>query len=704
MKDYASNRDSFVNQTVTGSYAKLLPQAIAIADRELLLPPPGRVAWVIVNISAVPPSNISSGNGAVPTVMISSNFGHPSTTGNKKIASENDTHVKNSAITTTNPPSGSPVEDYEIVDSAIIRDIEVDGGVAGGKSNAKPCLDNTKDNSPDSGVISMESMVNINLKTDYAHAASGATDSIVGQVVAMETTAVKNVSEIDPQTVGMPGDTFSSMISNTESSRKSSGCSDVINKVSNNGILNCNSQNGISSSTNAIVVGSSISRPHPYNSKEVDRSSFGDAASPFGMPSVTTLSSIPTAVSHSSGHPASIASATTLPSTTIQLLGTKCRNDPVVSTHFTGTGMERGPGSAETPPIRNNMRHLVPNLRSESSSLFGVLPEPLPLVAPPSASASPTMRRRKGSLSTDSYSHSVPTMSFATPVAPPSRNSSCTSYEAVQPVQPPAPRFSPAPSITTSAVSTPRINSVSDSTPTAVYPEVSLASSFSSVAKRMDAVITKSNTTSPSLLSSRHNCLSTDAADNQFSGTNNAVTELAIQGVKVTSSFRGGNEKVNSPLNDAIIHDIGTTNVESQTITPSEVILCREEYTRVESHTNNIVKLDVIKDHSLTLEAKPAKLSNGSTDDYLSGCESDFEGESGVERDAESNSSIQTDGFFNVSFSAAAASLDFMASEIAVTEIDRKNDYYISSQRVEERIVFEDIYHSSDGVISSENE
>ena len=51
MRDYASNRDSLVNQVVTGSYAKLLPQAIAIADKELLLPPSSRVAWVTVNAS-----------------------------------------------------------------------------------------------------------------------------------------------------------------------------------------------------------------------------------------------------------------------------------------------------------------------------------------------------------------------------------------------------------------------------------------------------------------------------------------------------------------------------------------------------------------------------------------------------------------------------------------------------------------------------
>ena len=108
MREYASNRDALVSQVVTGSYAKLLPQAIAIADKELLLPPSSRVAWVTVNapLSAV----VESISATVP-----SSFPSDSVTASISAAS-----------------AGSPVEDYEMIDSAAVRE-----GVRGvGKESA----------------------------------------------------------------------------------------------------------------------------------------------------------------------------------------------------------------------------------------------------------------------------------------------------------------------------------------------------------------------------------------------------------------------------------------------------------------------------------------------------------------------------------------------------------------------------------------
>ena len=47
MKDYVAERGVFANQEAVGSFAQLLPQAVALADKELCLQPEERLSWVL---------------------------------------------------------------------------------------------------------------------------------------------------------------------------------------------------------------------------------------------------------------------------------------------------------------------------------------------------------------------------------------------------------------------------------------------------------------------------------------------------------------------------------------------------------------------------------------------------------------------------------------------------------------------------------
>jgi hypothetical protein len=47
MKDYLAERSVFANQDAVDSFAQLLPQAVALADKELCLQPEERLSWVL---------------------------------------------------------------------------------------------------------------------------------------------------------------------------------------------------------------------------------------------------------------------------------------------------------------------------------------------------------------------------------------------------------------------------------------------------------------------------------------------------------------------------------------------------------------------------------------------------------------------------------------------------------------------------------
>ena len=50
MKDYLSNRDDMLNQTVAPNFRQLYHQAIDIADKETALPAGGRVQWLVSTV------------------------------------------------------------------------------------------------------------------------------------------------------------------------------------------------------------------------------------------------------------------------------------------------------------------------------------------------------------------------------------------------------------------------------------------------------------------------------------------------------------------------------------------------------------------------------------------------------------------------------------------------------------------------------
>ena len=723
MKDYSSNRETFVDQALTGSYAKLLPQAIAIADKELLLPPSQRVAWVTAAITVNTAPHISSVSHTVSSLKVNSTSGHSSTAGHNDNTVKNDIPGRKGVINITSSPDGSPVEDYEMVDSAKIRDAEVE--VGGGISTAKQFHMNCRDNSPDSGeVISMDSIQNINLDVDSEETTfiTASTTTVLRLGETCGTLEADNVSKTVHQKEGMPGGIFATAISSSTSSFKSSEYSDI-NALINEGTISRNLPSNSSSSdrdmSSAGNMISSIPRPHPQSFKKLDQTSLTDAASLFG----TSSTSAPHFTSFSNNSTPSLSSSTFSSRSNTLSSFAELPPRPISSTSLMpSSAQSTGPGTIPRSPQFTSTL-IVPPSRGETSSLFGALSAPapapslpllfLPLVAPPSACASPTIRRKNYS------SPPISPTSSLTPVAPPVRRPSATSHDLIQLVKPPAPRYSPASSRTASTVTTPRIDSVaesknlmSDSLIVAGYSESSLILKSAVDAMGQEETLPLSPPTFKEILKFPSNSSIYD--DNDSSSSSSTFTGMS-------SSYEPGPRPGTGPKTQTQIHNnaarenINTVLMHSSAITHAEspvVNLFGVEHSQEECSVRNFAGSNVVMAESAAAAASLIDLrfrnADGNIDDNLSACESKrgggLEGEGEEVREEELNILTQTEEIFNISSSSAVAKIDSITSEVAQVEIKKETDSHINAGNGNENILYEVIYSDSDVIISGDNE
>jgi hypothetical protein len=118
MRDFSSERDTLCSQAVTGSYAKLLPQAIALADKELLLAQGDRVSWVKVTPSSTASTISSTSTTGAPTPNPSPT-GAPSINNLKKEDSDKKELTNVNYYGSNSKDVSRKDEEYELVDISI---------------------------------------------------------------------------------------------------------------------------------------------------------------------------------------------------------------------------------------------------------------------------------------------------------------------------------------------------------------------------------------------------------------------------------------------------------------------------------------------------------------------------------------------------------------------------------------------------------